>query len=148
MAHRDDDALASRRADPTPTRSAPDDGDGALGSRGHLRVTLERVHAAIAAIAASSAGGLRSRSLLASAEPLAAESGRLVRASQSLREQLRASVGAYARRLRTDGVPSERMLVLVKSAVRDATPRELDAIEARELMDEVVRWSIEAYYAA
>ena len=145
MAHRDDDALASRRADPTPTRSAPDDGDGALGSRGHLRVTLERVHAAIAA---SSAGGLRSRSLLASAEPLAAESGRLVRASQSLREQLRASVGAYARRLRTDGVPSERMLVLVKSAVRDATPRELDAIEARELMDEVVRWSIEAYYAA
>jgi hypothetical protein len=40
------------------------------------------------------------------------------------------------------------MLVLVKSAVHDATPASLDVDDARRLMDDVVRWSVEAYYHA
>jgi hypothetical protein len=38
--------------------------------------------------------------------------------------------------------------VLVKSAVREAAPPDLDPYEARELVEDVVRWSIEAYYHA
>lgn len=38
--------------------------------------------------------------------------------------------------------------LLVKSAVQEATPRELEIQDARELMEDVVRWSVEAYYQA
>ena len=40
------------------------------------------------------------------------------------------------------------MLVLVKSVVREAVSPELDAAELRELMEDVVRRSVEAYYDA
>jgi hypothetical protein len=52
------------------------------------------------------------------------------------------------RHLKAEGLPAERMLVLVKTAVREATPPELDVYEARELMEDVVRWSVDAYYHA
>jgi hypothetical protein len=40
------------------------------------------------------------------------------------------------------------MLILVKSVVLDASPAALDVDDARRLMDDVVRWSVEAYYDA
>ena len=59
------------------------------------------------------------------------------------RASLRASIAAYARRLREDGLPPERMLVRVKHAVYEAAPRPL---VAAALMHDIVRWSIDSYY--
>jgi hypothetical protein len=115
----------------------------ALGSDGHVRETLGRAREAIRASRERTA---QSRSVLARAESLIDASEPAVRESHALRAQLQTSVTAYVRRLRADGLPSERMLVQVKSVVRDATPPELDVDEARELMEDVVRWSVEAYY--
>jgi hypothetical protein len=61
--------------------------------------------------------------------------------------EARAAVDAFAARLRADGVPPERMLVLVKAAVRDSAPGVLDQAQLHALTEDVVRWSIEAYYA-
>lgn len=115
----------------------------ALGSRAHVRATLDRARAAIRA---SQERTEASRTLLAGSEALAGAPARMLQDSGALRAQLRASVTAYVRRLKAEGLPPERTIVLVKSAVRDGTPPELDAWEARELMEDVVRWSVEAYY--
>jgi hypothetical protein len=99
---------------------------GALGSRAHIRRMLGRTGVPLALV-----------------DP----SGDDQPASLAFRAQLRASVTAYVRRLRAERVPPQRMLVLVKSVVREGAPTELEAIDARDLMSAVVRWSIEAYYA-
>ena len=62
---------------------------------------------------------------------------------QRLRALVRASATAYARRLRDQGVTPERMLVLVKVAAAHPGSH---GFAARELTNEVVRWSIEAYF--
>ena len=62
---------------------------------------------------------------------------------QSLRALVRASATAYARRLRDEGTTPERMLVLVKVAAGQSGPH---GVGARELTNDVVRWSIEAYF--
>ena len=141
--------------DRVPPSAAPDAGGGGgtsgsahpggLGSRAHIRQTLERARSAIRE---SRERASTSRSLLARAEALADASGRVLQESLAIRAQLRASVTAYVRHLKDDGIPSERVVVLVKTAVRDAAPPELDAWDARDLMEDVVRWSIEAYYHA
>jgi hypothetical protein len=109
---------------------------------------LERVRAAIVA---SCAHQEQSRSLLAQAAELVGAARRGRRDSEALRGELgthlRASVTGYVGALRADGVPAERVVVAVKGIVREATPPRLDVHDARALMDEVVRWSIEAYYA-
>jgi hypothetical protein len=66
-------------------------------------------------------------------------------AGKALRDELRSSVIVYARVLRQEGEPPERMLVLVKSAVQPEETRE-SVEENRALMEEVVRWSLEGYY--
>jgi hypothetical protein len=145
-----EDSQAPQR-DPTPddarVTAAPDDGGASdvVGSRAHIRTTLERARQAIRSARELTAN---SQSLLTRAASLVGASGRAVQDSVALRAQLRASVTAYVCHLRGDGVPAERMLVLVKSAVREATPPELDVWEACELMEDVVRWSVEAYYDA
>jgi len=125
--------------------SSSDWPESGIGSRAHIRQTIERSRSAIKSARQRAA---TSRSLLARSEALLGSSAILVQASLAIRAELRASVTAYVRHLRTDGVPPERMLVLVKSAVREVTPPELDAVEARELMEDVVRWSVDAYYQA
>jgi hypothetical protein len=116
---------------------------GGLGSRAHIRETLDHARAVIRASQERTAA---SHSALARAEALAGASERVVNEALALRAQLRASVTAYVLHLRAGGAPPERMLVEVKSAVREATPPELDTFEARDLMEDVVRWSVEAYY--
>ncbi len=118
---------------------------GRLGSREHVRQTVERAHAAALTARQRRA---ESRTVVAWSEALAAANERVLQESASLGAQLRASVTAYVHHLRADGLPPERMLVLVKSAVHDATPAALDVDEARRLMEDVVRWSVEAYYHA
>ena len=67
-------------------------------------------------------------------------------AAQTLREQLRESVRTYALELRRDEVLPERVIVLVKSAIRES-----DAMRDqnhRAVLEDVVRWAVDAYYAA
>ncbi len=59
------------------------------------------------------------------------------------RSALCVAVGALARHLRHEGAPPQRMLVVVKDAVRAAVP---EALGGRELMSDAVRCGIEAYY--
>ena len=106
---------------------------------------VERVRAAIASACARQA---QSRSLLAQAEAAVSGARRQRQDSAALRAELRASVEVYVRSLRSGGLPAERVVVLVKGVVRDATPDGVDVGDARDLLDDVVRWSIEVYYAA
>jgi hypothetical protein len=114
-----------------------------IGSREHVRRTLADCRRTVETAQAQRA---RSQSLLARAADLIDRGERVVQQSLALRAQLRASVTAYVHHLRAEELPSERVLVLVKSTVREAAPPELDVVEARDLMEDVVRWSIEAYY--
>jgi hypothetical protein len=63
--------------------------------------------------------------------------------ARTLRAIVRAAAAAYARRLREEGVTPERMLVLVKATTDVAGP----GLAVRELTNDIVRWSIEAYFA-
>lgn len=122
-----------------------DDTDRTLGSRAHIRHTVERACVAIrdARRIAEENSFLRAR-----AAEVADASREAVRRSVESRTQLRESVAAYVRHLRADGLPSERVVVLVKSAVWESTPSGLEVVEARTLMQDVVRWTVEAYYHA
>ena len=52
-------------------------------------------------------------------------------------------------RLKGEGLPPERVLVLVKALVTDvAKAAEPPLYEAGPLTEEVVRWSVDAYYSA
>jgi hypothetical protein len=63
-----------------------------------------------------------------------------------LRETLRESVMVYAAALRRTSVPPERAVVLVKTAVieSDFCPDKHN----RHVVEEAVRWAVDAYYAA
>ena len=63
-----------------------------------------------------------------------------------LSESLRDSVAAYVLALRRSDVPPERAIVLVKSAVveSDSFPDK----HHRQVIEEAVRWAVDAYYAA
>lgn len=61
----------------------------------------------------------------------------------ALRAMVRAAATAYVRRLRAEGTTPERMLVLVKSATID---RGFPGFGAQALTNDIVRWSIEAYF--
>jgi hypothetical protein len=111
----------------TSENAGHDVAEAPLGSGDHVQVTLVRARSAIRA---ARAGSPASRTVLA------------------LHAELRASITAYVRHLHADGLPAERVLVRVKTAVREATPPELDPSEARDLMEHAVRWSIAAYYDA
>ena len=138
--------LGSRDRSPRPsgageaTRS--DDGGGeAVGSAEHLHSAFSR-----AASVADRAVGLwlahQSHSEVRADAPRSSDQG-VGSEFHSLRALVRASATAYARRLRDEGLTPERMLVLVKVAA--GHPGTLGC-GARELTNDVVRWSIEAYF--
>jgi hypothetical protein len=66
------------------------------------------------------------------------------------RDAMRQAVEQYVRTLKRGGVPPERTVALLKSAIEDAlgglASRELPGNE--DLIDTGVRWGIEAYFAA
>ena len=70
----------------------------------------------------------------------------VVTAAHALREQLRDSVASYAAVLRADLVLPERVIVLMKSAVVESDP--LRDQDHRAVLEDVVRWAVDAYYAA
>jgi hypothetical protein len=65
---------------------------------------------------------------------------------QEDRAALSASVARYALLLRALGEPPERTLILIKTAFSEAAPRQDD--ENRAALESVVKWFVEAYYAA
>ena len=52
----------------------------------------------------------------------------------------------YAALLKVIGLPPDRALVLVKDAVRDATPELPD--EARTFRESIIHWFVDGYYHA
>ena len=70
----------------------------------------------------------------------------LVARATELRESLRESVATYVAALRRTDVPPERAIVLVKSAVleSDLVPDK----HHRQVIEDAVRWAVDAYYAA
>ena len=62
---------------------------------------------------------------------------------RALRAMVRAAATAYVRKLRAEGTTPERMLVLVKSVTSD---HGAPGFGAQELTNDIVRWSIEAYF--
>jgi hypothetical protein len=63
-----------------------------------------------------------------------------------LSESLRESVAAYVSMLRQADVPPERAIVMVKGAMCESDP--LPDKHQRHVVEEVVRWAVDAYYAA
>jgi hypothetical protein len=59
------------------------------------------------------------------------------------RQELRGTVSRYADLLKQLDTPPEQTLRLVKNMVDESTPR---AAESFDVMSDVVRWCIEAYY--
>lgn len=100
------------------------------------------------AIAEARAQKRRSLELLSQSRERVEWSDTLVGQSQPVRDRLRETVTALASLERTKGVPPEKMLVLLKAILVEAKAEKLDASDAQSLLDDVVRWGIEAYYAA
>ena len=75
------------------------------------------------------------------------EASRELRAqAEDLRESLRDSVMTYAAVLRGTNVPPERAIVLVKSVVVESVS--FPDKHHRHVVEEAVRWAVDAYYAA
>jgi hypothetical protein len=121
------------------------DGPSRLGTDGHVRLTLDRVSHLLADARSRQT---RAEALQSRTDAALATSQRAVHEPAAVEAALRASVTAYVQRLHDEHVPPQRMLVLVKDAVREAVAADTDVLERRALMACVVRWSIEAYYAA
>lgn len=128
-------------------RVAPgiDDGhagrDEPIGTPEHLRSTFSRASAATdRAVGVWLSRSAIGRSLADSAP--SADNG-AHHDLQALRALVRASATAYVRRLKEAGMPPERMLVLVKNAAGHPGAA---GFAAQELTNDVVRWSIEAYF--
>jgi hypothetical protein len=141
-----------------PTSRAGDDAEPERGGPPPrpTPVSVAELHDALARLATTiaAAGGpaprpsavLRSRArALLDGEALPAPSGR--RDGPAARQDARVAVTTFAEQLRTDGAPPERMLVVLKAAVRDSAPGTLDPHQLHALTEDVVRWSIEAFYA-
>jgi hypothetical protein len=75
-----------------------------------------------------------------------ARNGRL--AEDAARAALRQAVERYARDLRREGVPPERMIVAVKGVVKRATAAPQSLPDAEHLVPDLVQWSIAAYFSA
>lgn len=122
----------------TPVSLSP---DAVVGTAQHLQATYVR-----AAAAADRAVGIWLARTSAPRTPADLPPAYTDLASgefRALRAVVRASAIAYARRLRRDGETPERMLVLVKAAI--GTDR-LPGLNAHELTNDLIRWSIEAYF--
>jgi hypothetical protein len=116
-------------------------------------------------LARCAAAVARARSLRSRYDLLAEQSQRLQEASTrsrrarqepagqqqegpELRSALRDAAKSYARELRARDVSPQAMLILVKNAADVHAAAPLAPFEAAEIVGDVVRWSIEAYYEA
>lgn len=80
------------------------------------------------------------------ADAMRQEARELRAKAAELRDSLHASVTAYVAVLRRIEMPPERAIVLVKSAVIES--ESCPDKHHRHVLDEAVRWAVDAYYAA
>jgi hypothetical protein len=106
------------------------------------------LHRAVQAIADARDHSVRSHDLVANTRDRLVWSDSLIGESMVIRDRLHDTVSALAGLERAKGVPPEKVLMLLKGLIIDADAEKLDAVDARSLTDDVVRWGIEAYYAA
>lgn len=106
------------------------------------------LHRVVEAIAEAKTHNVRSRILLEESRERLVWSDCLIGETALVRDRLHDTVWALAGMERAKGVAPEKMLVLLKGLIVDADHDRLSALDARSLMDDVVRWGIEAYYAA
>ena len=122
---------------PTPDRRGETDSRSAFGLINDVRRTLRRV-----AVSAAQARARQERTLARIDDATG------MRGAAAARVEARAAVTAYVGRLRAQGVPPQGVVVALKAAARDALPPDLETLDQRTLIEDVVRWSIAAYYAA
>lgn len=103
---------------------------------------------AVAVIAESEAQHRRGVHLVAQSRERVIWTDQLIGESQRLRDELREAVVAVAQFERTNGGSPEHMLVVLKALVFEADGRRLEGRDTQLLLDDVVHWGIEAYYAA
>lgn len=73
----------------------------------------------------------------------------LLEGCRQSRHEMRLAVQTYAGLLRNDGVPPERALLLIKSAIKSGIEAtSCGEVEAERLIGDGVTWGIHAYYAA
>ncbi len=73
----------------------------------------------------------------------------LLQNCRETRDDMRSAIQTYAALLRRDGVPPERALLLIKSAMRSGIEStECGEVEADRLVGDGVSWGIHAYFAA
>ncbi len=104
---------------------------------------------AIRAVAAAHAVVARSYELIAqrSVADVPAGTGGYPDANAQ-RAVLRATVDDYVGHLRDAGKPPERALVQLKLVLKETPTHELKAAQRDRLVEDIVRWGIEAYYRA
>lgn len=102
---------------------------------------------AVEVMAESHTTGARARELVGQVHARLAERRDLVDESRTLRGRLKNAVEALAHQQRMAGAPPEKMICLLKDLVFEAKIEKHYELR-RSLMSDVVRWGIEAYYAA
>jgi hypothetical protein len=103
---------------------------------------------AVEAIAQAREHKQRSDEILRTSAEHVVWSDHLIGESRLIAERLHETVATIATQLRTNGAPPEKVLTLLKSFVIDAEADRLEGAVARSLIEDVVRWGIEGYYAA
>lgn len=98
-------------------------------------------------IAESKAHSRRSEELVNKAFEHMVWSDYLIGDSRIIADQLHRAIGCIATAERDNGAPPEKVLMLLKGMIVDAKADQLGA-DARSLVEDVVRWGIESYYAA
>ncbi len=108
------------------------------------------------ALVAATQAAVRARSLLAelaivrqSNQTLRDEREVLLDSCRQSREEMRVAVQSYAAALKGDGVPPERAVLLIKSAMKAGIEVcQCDDLDAERLFGDGVTWGILAYFAA
>jgi hypothetical protein len=73
----------------------------------------------------------------------------LLQSCRQTRDDMRHAVQTYAALLRRDGIPPERALLLIKSAMKSGSDASTcGEVEAGRLVGDGVSWGIHAYFAA
>jgi hypothetical protein len=105
------------------------------------------IHRAVQAITEAKHHGVRPYDPMGPSRERVVWSDSLIGDSLVIRDHLREAVAAIAGLERAKGAPPEKVLKLLKELV-EADVDQLDLGDARSLTDDIVRWGIEAYYAA
>ena len=88
---------------------------------------------------------------VANAESLHRESASLVEAAAKLRADVQTSITSYAATMRDLGEPAERVVITVKQIADEAERHvrlPVDIADLRTLRTDLVRWTIDGYYAS